>query len=82
MFVTEFIEKVRMLRTTQKAYFKNRLQRDLITSKQLEKEIDTALAEGVTIYATPEPTQEEQIALFDRLGELVHDEPDAGDLSA
>ena len=75
MFVTEFVEKVREMRMAQNAYFKNgRKQSDLFQAKDLEKIVDKALAEGVTLYATPEPTQEEQLALFTRLGQLTQDE--------
>jgi hypothetical protein len=46
----EFVSKVREMRKVQKAYFKNRLQSDLIQSKQLEKEVDQALEAGVVLW--------------------------------
>ena len=52
MNALEFVNKVRDMRAAQKAYFKKRLQGDLITSKQMEAEVDKALKEGVTLYAT------------------------------
>ncbi len=84
MFVTEFVDKVRSMRENQKAYFKDRTNyRALAAAKELEKAVDKALAEGVTLYATPEPTAEEQLALFERMKELNEQEPtDAGDLGA
>ena len=47
MNTQEFIEKVRLLRKHQAAYFKDRLQRDLFESKRLERAIDRSLAEGI-----------------------------------
>ena len=40
---SEFRKLVKELRTAQKAYFKNRLQRDLFQSKELEKKVDAEL---------------------------------------
>ena len=73
MIVTEFVGKVGKMRQAQKEYFKNRLQKDLILSKQLEREIDKALVEGMTLYESGwKPSDEyEQMALS---------EPDAADL--
>jgi hypothetical protein len=42
-----FVEKVRRMREKQKTYFKNRLSKDLIASKQLETEVDKALEQGI-----------------------------------
>jgi hypothetical protein len=41
---SEFVALVHRMRTAQKAYFKNRLNRDLQDSKALEKEVDSALS--------------------------------------
>ena len=56
-----FVEKVRELRTAQKAFFKNRLKSDLARSKQLEVEIDKALADGITVreFSEIDMTEEE-----------------------
>lgn len=56
-----FIEKVRELRTAQKSFFKNRLKGDLVRSKQLEAEIDKALADGITVreFSEIDMTEEE-----------------------
>lgn len=52
MNAIEFVNKVREMRATQKAWFKEHLRADLIKSKQLEAEVDKALKEGVVLYAT------------------------------
>lgn len=49
MRVDKFVALVASMRTAQKDYFKNRLQLELIKSKRLESEVDTALREGVTM---------------------------------
>lgn len=47
MNVSEFTRTVRDMREAQKAYFKNRLRSDLIRSKELEAQVDSALKEGI-----------------------------------
>jgi hypothetical protein len=50
MDTEDFIEMVRCMRAAQKAYFKDgRKQSDLIESKRLEKQVDEALRQGVSI---------------------------------
>lgn len=41
---SEFIALVHRMRTAQKNYFKNRLNKDLQESKALEREVDNALS--------------------------------------
>ncbi|MBI5933288.1 MAG: hypothetical protein HY867_06235 [Chloroflexi bacterium] len=71
MDAVQFVNKVREMRATQKAWFKDHLRADLIKSKQLEAEVDKALREGVTVYATATldtmdgiPAEGEQIGMF------------------
>jgi hypothetical protein len=78
MNTMDFVTKVREMRQAQKDYFKNRLKSDLVKSKSLEREVDQALEEGVTVYATATleeldgvPAEGEQLGMFD--------EPDAAD---
>jgi hypothetical protein len=60
-----FIELVRELRRSQKAYFKNgRKQSDLIESKRLEKLVDEALAAGFERDQTAVPDESEQPKLL------------------
>jgi hypothetical protein len=46
----DFVKLVRRMRSAQKAYFKARMQNNLILSKQLEKEVDQALDEGIGVW--------------------------------
>lgn len=61
MNVSQFVKVVSEMRTAQKAYFKSRLQSDLIKSKELERAVDTAIREGIVFdldivdERTPEP---------------------------
>lgn len=49
MNAEQFIELVRKMRMHQNAYYRNgRKQSDLIASKELEKEVDRALLEGIS----------------------------------
>lgn len=84
MNAIDFVNKVREMRTTQKAWFKEHLRADLIKSKQLEAEVDKALREGVTVYATATletldgiPTEGEQIGMF--LDENAEQRPTDGE---
>lgn len=85
MLITQFVELTRSMRSAQKNYFKTRTQSDLVKAKEMESEVDKALAEGVTIRATVSLGQTEAIAseeyqeTFD-LPARFPDEPDAGDL--
>jgi len=47
MNVSKFLRTVRDMRDAQKKYFKSRLRSDLIASKELEKQVDQALADGI-----------------------------------
>lgn len=47
MNIQEFIKTVGEMRAAQKAYFKNRLSKDLIRSKDLERRVDSAVAKGI-----------------------------------
>jgi hypothetical protein len=49
MRVIEFIHLVRRMRVAQKAYYRNRLQADLIASKMFEAEVDKALKAGIDV---------------------------------
>lgn len=68
MNAEQFIEKVRKMREHQIAYFAHRLQMDLFAAKQLEKEVDRALAEGVeTMVVTSNLSSESgQLGLFEK----------------
>lgn len=59
MIAEQFVELVRKMREKQNAYYRQgRKQSDLIASKQLEKEVDRALLDGVSFPAsTVEPMQ-------------------------
>lgn len=58
MNAEQFIELVRKMRQAQNAYYRQgRKQSDLIASKQLEKEVDRALLDGISFPA--ETTLEE-----------------------
>lgn len=50
---TEFVTLVHKMRTAQKAYFKNRLNRDLQESKDLEKQVDYETSKRVIAYSEP-----------------------------
>jgi len=64
MNVTRFVKVVSEMRMAQKAYFKSRLQRDLIMSKQWERVVDQAVQEGIVfdldieVRGEPESAQE------------------------
>lgn len=45
MTTGEFADLVERMREVQKKYFRNHLSKDLSTSKKLEKQVDTILAE-------------------------------------
>lgn len=84
MDAVQFVNKVREMRATQKAWFKDHLRADLIKSKQLEAEVDKALREGVTVYATATletmdgiPSEGEQIGMF--LDDNVDQRPTDGE---
>lgn len=49
----QVLELVYKMRQAQKAYFKNRLNRDLQDSKALEKEVDFYLAKRICANALP-----------------------------
>jgi len=69
MTAEQFIQLVKKMRMHQNAYYKNgRKQSDLIASKQLEKEVDRALLDGVSmpvegVLKSTDPDGE-QISLF------------------
>ena len=52
MNVMEFIAKVREMREAQVKYFHFRCSASCREAKALEREVDAALEEGVTVYAT------------------------------
>ena len=47
MKVKQFIEKVRSMRLHQDAWFSHHRHNDLVTAKQLEREVDSALSKGI-----------------------------------
>jgi len=47
MNTQEFFDLVTRLRAAQKTYFKQRSRENLISAKDLEKQVDAALAEGL-----------------------------------
>ena len=51
MNIEQFVSKVREMRKAQKDYFKGRMTGDLMLAKRLEREVDEALAEGVSLRA-------------------------------
>lgn len=53
MNVSEFTRLVEEMREAQKAWFKNRLRGDLIRSKDLERRVDKALADGLVSSVEP-----------------------------
>lgn len=71
MQAEQFIELVRKMREKQNAYYRQgRKQSDLIASKQLEKEVDRALLDGVSfpVEGVLESTEGAQIDLFTEAG--------------
>lgn len=52
MNIVEFVNVVRKMRSAQRAYFKSRLQSDLVAAKQLEATVDKALADGMILRVT------------------------------
>lgn len=75
MNIIEFVNAVRKMRTAQKMYFRIRQRVYLELSKQLEKEVDKALADGVILQVpttTVAPEEEHQLRLH-----LDDGEPDA-----
>lgn len=71
MNAEHFIELVRKMREKQNAYYRQgRKQSDLIASKQLEKEVDRALLDGISF-----PVEgEQQIELFTEAGNEAQDQ--------
>lgn len=67
MNVSEFTRLVKEMRQAQKAWFKDHERGDLIRSKDLERRVDKALADGIIfdldIVSFVEP---EQLDLFDK----------------
>lgn len=53
----EFFLTVKKMREAQKAYFKSRLQGDLVNAKKLESEVDLALRDGLQDESKPKETQ-------------------------
>lgn len=47
MNFSQFTKAVAEMRTAQKLYFKSRMRSDLIKAKELEKQVDQALKEGI-----------------------------------
>lgn len=77
MNALEFVNKVRELRQAQKQYFKTRLNGDLVKAKQLEAEVDKALAEGVTVRETHTLTDQDPLTVYtteDIQGTLLADD--------
>lgn len=69
MNVIDFVTKVREMREAQKDYFQFRCAQTLGLAKSLERQVDAALEEGVTVYATETlknsaPAESEQLGLF------------------
>jgi hypothetical protein len=64
-----FVILVDLMRNAQRAYFKSRYQKDLIRSKQLERQVDQALEKGISFPS--EPDEDTQIGMF---VEADHDE--------
>jgi hypothetical protein len=46
----QFFELVYKMREAQKAFFKNKMNRDLQASKELEREVDTELSKRIVGY--------------------------------
>ena len=69
MNAEQFIELVRKMREKQNAYYRQgRKQSDLIASKELEKEVDRALLDGISFPVEERPDYTEpdtQIGLFE-----------------
>jgi hypothetical protein len=53
MEVKDFIDLVVRMRAAQKNYFKKRGQANMLASMAIEKQVDQALAEGITIPELP-----------------------------
>jgi hypothetical protein len=49
MEAKEFVDLVTRMRAAQKTYFKKRGQANMLASMEVEKQVDQALAEGITI---------------------------------
>lgn len=60
MNVSEFTRMVKEMRDAQKKYFKSRLRSDLIASKELEKRVDQALADGIVFDLDIEVVRNEE----------------------
>ncbi len=60
MTYSEFIDLVRKMRGAQKEYFKTRDKYVLEKSKALERQVDKALAEGISLDNTPGAEYNEQ----------------------
>lgn len=67
MNVSEFTRLVRDMHAAQKALFRDRERADLIRSKELERQVDKALAEGIVfdLDIVDARTQGSQLDLFD-----------------
>lgn len=52
----QLFDLVYKMRQAQKAYFKNRLNVDLQSSKQLEREVDHELGKRIVIASAPKET--------------------------
>lgn len=50
---SQFIELVHKMRKAQKSYFKNRMNRDLQESKELERTVDYEISKRIIDGATP-----------------------------
>jgi len=75
MNIVEFVNLVRKMRTAQRTYFRTRQKLYLELSKQLEKEVDKMLVDGVILQVpttTATPEEERQLRLH------LEDERDVG----
>lgn len=69
MNMIDFVTKVREMRQAQKDYYQFRCAQTLGLAKSLERQVDVALEEGVTVYATATlknsaPAEGEQLGMF------------------
>ncbi len=69
---TDFIETVRLMRATQKEYFRNHTPDALRRAKALERQVDDFLKKSE--QPEPEPT-DQQLALFQEADHAARDEP-------
>lgn len=68
MDISLFIEKVALMRKHQRLFYRDHRREDLIAAKELEREIDRALEQGIQVppaLYNPFPEEPKQPSLFE-----------------